>query len=116
VQQSSFFTRDHRLNRPCDYKFVFKNPTKISSRYFTVLAKSNGLPHARLGLAISKKVAKKAVTRNYIKRLIRESFRINSHHIENLDIVFIARKGAESLPISSKNTELFVPIWEKLYR
>ena len=41
----------------------------------TVLATPNQLQHPRLGLAISRKVARSAVGRNRIKRVVRESYR-----------------------------------------
>jgi ribonuclease P protein component len=43
-------------------------------------------PHKRLGLAIPKKLAKRAIDRNRIKRLIRENFRI-ARLTESFDIV-----------------------------
>lgn len=40
-----------------------------------MLARANTFSFSRLGLAVSRKVAQKAVARNRIKRIIRESFR-----------------------------------------
>ena len=59
----------------------------------TVLAIPNQLQHPRLGLAISRKVANKAVSRNRIKRLIRESYRHWQSRLDNLDIVILGRVG-----------------------
>ncbi len=41
----------------------------------------------RLGLVVSKKVAKRAVHRNYMRRVLREQFRINKHLFPNFDLV-----------------------------
>jgi ribonuclease P protein component len=57
-----------------------------------VLAKLNALSVARLGLAISKRVAPRAVDRNRLKRLARESFR--QLELAPLDFVVMARKDA----------------------
>jgi ribonuclease P protein component len=46
---------------------------------------------ARLGLAISRKVARTAVARNRIKRVSRESFRHRQYELGALDVVILGR-------------------------
>ena len=58
------------------------------------MSRNNNLAYARLGLAISKKQCKKAVARNRLKRIIRESFRQNQAALGGLDIVVMNRAGA----------------------
>ena len=58
---------------------------------FLVFACPNGLALARLGLAISKKKTKKAVDRNLLKRLVRESFRTHQSMLTGLDLVVLNR-------------------------
>jgi ribonuclease P protein component, eubacterial len=55
---------------------------------------SNALGHARLGLAISKRVSKRAVERNRIKRLVRESFRHVRLQLPAVDVMVMAREQA----------------------
>lgn len=59
--------------------------------------------HPRLGLAISKKHAKRAVDRNRLKRIVRESFRQHQATLPAMDFVVMAKGGAQKL----SNTELF---------
>jgi ribonuclease P protein component len=61
-----------------------------------VLARLNELPEARLGLAISRRVAPRAVDRNRLRRLARESFRQLT--LAPLDYVVMARKDALKAP------------------
>jgi ribonuclease P protein component len=61
---------------------------------FTVLYKRNGEQDARLGLAISKKHCRGAVGRNRLKRLIRESFRMNRGDLRGLDIIVLNQAAA----------------------
>jgi ribonuclease P protein component len=65
----------------------------VSNRWLTVLATPNQLQHPRLGLAISRKVARTAVARNRIKRVIRESYRHWQQRLGVLDIVVLGRSG-----------------------
>lgn len=55
------------------------------------------MPYARLGMAISKKIIKKAVDRNRIKRFLRESFRLNQQNLDCFDIVVLAKRDATKL-------------------
>ena len=57
----------------------------------------SGLPVARLGLSVAKKEVSKAVKRNRLKRLIRESFRVRYTTLIGLDVVVVARGPAAEL-------------------
>lgn len=52
----------------------------------------NELEIGRLGMVISKKSLPKAHQRNRIKRLIRESFRLNQNELCGFDIVVLSRR------------------------
>lgn len=56
-----------------------------------------------LGLAIAKKQIRRAVDRNRLKRLIRESFRHHKAELQGYDIVVMARTKA----ITTSNAEIF---------
>lgn len=88
------FPPQFRLLTPAAYKAVFAQAVKSQDKYFTLLAVHNQLEHPRLGLAIAKKVIKRAVDRNSLKRIARESFRLRQHSLTALDIVVLARRDA----------------------
>ncbi|MFW5443222.1 MAG: ribonuclease P protein component [Methylococcaceae bacterium] len=88
------FPSQLRLGKPADYKKVFAEPVKSTDKYFTLLAIRNDYDNPRLGLAIAKKNIRKAVTRNLIKRAVRENFRLQQHQLINIDIVVLARRDA----------------------
>jgi ribonuclease P protein component len=94
------FPRARRLTAGHEYSRVFGGADRSTDRFFTVLARLNDLPRARLGLAVSRRVAPRAVDRNRLRRLARESFR----HLDlnHLDYVVMARKDA----IGARNPEL----------
>lgn len=77
----------------------------------TLLARENHLNHARLGLAISKKQLPRAVDRNRLKRLVRESFR--QQQLAGLDIVVMVRTAVLTL----SNASIFERLdkhWQRL--
>ena len=53
----------------------------------------NTLGHARLGLVVSKKVAKRANRRNFMKRVIRDWFRLHQHELPPCDFVVRVRSA-----------------------
>ena len=94
------FARDQRLLRPAQFQRVFDADDQCRSvdDFFAILARPNGSPTARLGLAIGKKHLKTAVGRNRIKRLVRESFRHHAGDLSGLDIIVLARAGVAAHP------------------
>tara|TARA_R110002094_G_scaffold3689_3_gene11917 strand:+ start:578 stop:952 length:375 start_codon:yes stop_codon:yes gene_type:complete len=92
------FPRSSRLLNAGDYRTVFNGATlKVSDRNLLILATPNQLSHPRVGLVIAKKNVRLAVQRNRVKRIIRESFRLQHSGLPNLDIVVLARKGMGDL-------------------
>ena len=55
----------------------------------------NDMNVARLGLIVSKKTAKLAVQRNYMRRVVRELFRLNQHKLPMIDLVIQIQKAFE---------------------
>lgn len=90
------FSPEQRLHTAAEFGRVFAEPARSSDRYFTVLARSSGRAIARLGLTVSRRAAKRAVDRNKLKRLARESFR--HHALPPCDFVVLARAGADRAP------------------
>ena len=105
--------RELRLLTPSDFTPVFKKPVVASSSAFTLLAMHNNHANPRLGLTIAKKRVKKAVARNRIKRLTRESFRLHQHQLPNIDIVVLAKNGTDKLSNEELSKQLD-KLWLKI--
>lgn len=86
--------RSHRLRSGREIRAVLKQGQRVSDRLLAVHARPNGLPQPRLALAVSRKVSPRAVVRNRIKRLIRESFRHGQGGLAGLDVVVVPRTAA----------------------
>ena len=110
------FSPEVRLRCAADYKGVFDGALfKVHQPHFLFLAKFSEQPNSRLGLVVAKKKVRRAHERNRIKRLTRESFRLNQHNMDDIDIVVMPKQGIESV----SNAELFQQLqfaWSKLHR
>lgn len=77
------------------YRRVYEEGRSVANRYLVMYYLEDRLP-VRLGVVASKRVGK-AVSRNRVKRLIKESFR---HHVDGLELtgefVIVARPRAAS--------------------
>ncbi|MDR2212893.1 MAG: ribonuclease P protein component [Pseudomonadales bacterium] len=92
------FTKAQRLLKAADYGAVFKAADfKVSAPALLILAARTQQTQARIGLVVSKKNAGCAVSRNRIKRLLRETFRQRAAALAALDMVFMARPGLSNL-------------------
>jgi len=72
-----------------------------SDAWFKILARRDGGGGPRLGLAVSRQVDKRAVARNRIKRVVRESFR-QSFADSGLAVDFVVLARRESATISNR--------------
>jgi ribonuclease P protein component len=110
---SAGLPRDARLRRPGDFAALRTSSGRAGGRCFHMRFRENEFGHARLGLAISKRVSKRAVERNRIKRLLRESFRRVRHQLPAVDMMVMAREQAAGVPGPQLLTELD-GLWKKL--
>ena len=86
-------TKGERIRRQSEFKALFQSGKRIHSEYLTVILRGNTSGVRRLGLVVGKRVGKKAVRRNRMKRLLREFFRLNKHRLPaSQDILIVARK------------------------
>ncbi len=83
-----------RLTDSPEFERVYRQGTAFRGRLFSVHAFPNEIGTARLGLSVSRKVGN-AVTRNTVRRRLREVFRSAIGRIpESLDLVVSARPPA----------------------
>ncbi len=95
---------------PAHFSFVFQQPQRASVLYLTILGRLNQLGYPRIGLTVAKKQVKHACERNRIKRLTRESFRLNQHKLPSMDFVFLVKKGVAELD-NRTLTETLEKLW-----
>jgi ribonuclease P protein component len=87
------FPKQARILRRSEFLYIARRGKRYSTQYFIILIASNAKNQTRLGITVSKKIGN-AVKRNYLKRRIREFFRLHKYQLpESTDILIVARKG-----------------------
>jgi len=87
-----------RLRKKSDFDSVYKKGRCYPGKDLLVYVLVSDLPSRRCGFSISKKVSKKAVERNKLKRQLSFIFLEESKEIKNcIDIVFVVRKNLLNL-------------------
>lgn len=107
------FPKIARLTAAPEFQAVFKKGLKRSGVFFRLYyLASPALAQARLGLAVPKKMAPLAVTRNRIKRVCRETFRQwqASAHGDFVLVAQVKAKTATNLQLRTELSALFLYI------
>lgn len=105
-----------RLKNTKEFLSVQVKASKLNSKHFLILISPSQKANNRLGITVTKKIDKRAVVRNKIKRRVRDIFRRNQHLFrENFDIIIIARKNAGELEFKDTEREILGTLTYKGY-
>lgn len=99
------FPRQERLRKRVDFLRLSHEGQKVHSTNFVILWKERSEPSVRLGVTVSGKVGN-AITRNRVKRLVREFFRLNKDSFAPVDYNIVAKQGAARLSFTEVSQEL----------
>jgi len=107
------FPRAARLLSPADFTAARQSRRRLTTADFVVEYWPAPGTSARLGMAVSRRVSKRAVVRNRIRRQVRESFRTHRERLPGFDILLIARTRAATQDNSALRADL-ASIWKRL--
>jgi ribonuclease P protein component len=80
-----------RLNSSKDIRVTSLRGRSFFSPYFVIKYGFSSLPHPRFAVIVSTRVSKRAVERNRIKRIVRESLRLSLEDFKPGDYVVIVK-------------------------
>lgn len=92
--------RAQRLRRQRDFKALRENGASRAHPLLVMRAMPNSLPHARFGFVVSKRSAPLSVTRNRVRRRLREAVRA-LHFQDGWDVLLIARQSTAEAPFDA---------------
>ena len=94
------------LQNSIQFSNVYKNGKSFANKYLIMYIMENNNSYNRLGISVRKKVGN-SVVRHRIKRLIKESYRLQEKMFNSgLDIVVIARGSASSVSFKEIDSAL----------
>ncbi len=99
--------REARIRKRAQYLRMSRTARRLRGRLFLYQWMPNGLPHWRLGVTVTRRVARRAVDRNRLKRLVREAFRtIRPQEGPGVDLVVIALPAAVGATLAAVREDL----------
>ena len=107
------FGAELRLRSKPQFDAIYASGRRLDDRFFGLRVKPNELTHPRIGLAVAVKTAGGAVTRNRLRRLVRESFRLAQHELPAVDIVVSAKFPAVEAPAATLRASL-ATLWNRV--
>lgn len=113
------FPATARLHCPSEYTSALRGKRIAKGALFVVSAAGQAQPPtvgARLGLVIAKRYAAKSVTRNTIKRIIRESFRAKRAVLPANDFVFRLHSKVQAISLTQLKTQVRIEADALLHR
>jgi ribonuclease P protein component len=110
------FRKTLRLLNASDYQSVFDDaPFRASHKNILILARPGSTDAPRLGLVIAKKNIRLAVQRNRIKRIARETFRLQQDKLAGIDAIVLARRELDQLDNTALH-KLFNQQWQRIIK
>lgn len=98
--------KSYRMKKNSQFDYIFKNGKTIKNSKLLIFYSKSKSSTPKIGVVVSKKIGN-SVTRNRVKRLLREIIRQNLSAMNGkYNYIFVARSGIECLTFNEINTIL----------
>ncbi|QIL45997.1 ribonuclease P protein component [Vagococcus coleopterorum] len=89
--------KSYRIKKETEFQKIMQLKNTFANRNFVIYIEPFDQKHFRVGLSVGKKIGN-AVTRNYIKRVIRNNLnQLDSQINQNYNVIIIARPNIVNL-------------------
>jgi len=96
-----------RISKNWEFQNIYRKGRGASSQFFSINFIPNKYDFSRFGIVVSKKVAKKAVTRNKLKRQVRELvFELSKKVSGHYDVIISTKVAGLDLDYQKLKKEL----------
>ncbi len=97
----------NRIKKRKVFLEIQETSEKLFTKHFLIFARKSKDEHSKIGITVSKKVDKRAVYRNKLRRRIKEFFRLTKKRFNSpYEIVIIAKKNAINMNFHDIHKEL----------
>ena len=99
---------EDRVRSRSEYREAREHGRRVHTPHYLVVVVPRPIAsRTRLGITVTKKVSPSAVSRNRVKRVLREVFRKNRGLFPSgCDVVIIAKRGADALGYAEATSEI----------
>ena len=113
------YPKNEKLKSKITIGLLFSEGKSVSKYPLRLVYHSGALgddQHLKVGVSVSKKYFKKAVDRNYFKRVLRETYRLNQHllkdHLQQPYSIMLFYQSKDRLSFEEINTKT-IQLFEK---
>ena len=90
--KNNSYSKQNRIPNRLDFKKTMSTGFVLKKKGFSIFFAKSKNHTPRLGISVAKRNVKKSVQRSFLKRLVRESFRLHKRSLLGLDVVVLVKR------------------------